>query len=224
MQVGLQFRQAFNDFLYLTEKGYPPRGFLKLVGDHYQLSDHERSMLYRGIVTHHKAEMRLGRSAMPDEISGKVIHVDGFNVLATISSYLLGRPVFIALDGFLRDASRFRGNLDKIKKYQAAINCIEGYLENRLINTCIFYLDSEVSFHEEIVDLLSGTQLYHSGIVSFLVSGKVDEELCHVKHGYVATSDSEIIDLSEVKIFDLAKEVLTHHFHPDFFDLRQFSV
>ena len=90
MAFSNNFNEATGDYYFLVQKGYHPRGFLQLVGDRYELTSHERTMLYRGIVPEKIAEIRRLKSVNPEEVKSKELSIDGFNVILTISAYLHG--------------------------------------------------------------------------------------------------------------------------------------
>ena len=98
------FQEAIVDYTYLIEKNYPRKTILKMVGDRYQLRSAERSMLYRGVCSRDESLNRKNKklAALPENA---VLHIDGYNVIRTIGSYLSGKQVFISVDGFLRDAA-----------------------------------------------------------------------------------------------------------------------
>ena len=107
------FIDAVSDYLYLLEKNYPQKLILKIVGDRYQLSGTERSMLYRGIQRTEDCENRKMKicAGLTQNVD---LFIDGYNVIRTIGSYLLGLTVFISMDGYLRDASEMhRATLKK---------------------------------------------------------------------------------------------------------------
>ena len=80
------FIKAAKDYFYLAQKGYPPRGFLQLVGDRYELTSLERTMLYRGIAPGIIAEQRKQKLSGLDAIQNQELFIDGFNVILTISA------------------------------------------------------------------------------------------------------------------------------------------
>jgi len=46
--------------------------------------------------------------------------------------------------------------------------------------------------------------------------------LKNIEEGFVATSDSNIIDKAKVNIFDLARYTIFYHFNPNFIDMGLF--
>lgn len=52
----------------------------------------------------------------------------------------------------------------------------------------------------------------------------VDSVLTKYKSGLIASSDSELIDHSQIRVFDLARFVLQTRYSPDFFDLTYINL
>ena len=61
-------------------------------------------MLFRGVALEAVIKKRNSKIIKsPDPYADYMI--DGYNVIRTIGSYLIGNLVFVSMDGFLRDAS-----------------------------------------------------------------------------------------------------------------------
>ena len=217
MKISDNFIEAATDYRYLTERGYPPRGFLLLVGNRYSLSDAERTILYRGIAPEQKNRNRRKKMILPEETGQLPMHIDGFNVLVTLASYLSGKPVFLSTDGILRDAAALRGKLSFTAKTAEAIVLLEKYLE-KFKSEKYIYLDKKVDFHQRVIDHFGRWPKVKRNI-SFIVSSSVDKELSELTAGVAATSDSEIIDATGARIFDMTRHLLEEKFNPGFFDL-----
>jgi hypothetical protein len=128
MEVDEYFIRAVNDYFYLTQRGYPVKGFLMLVGNRYGLNSIQRSILYRGIASDGDNKRRMKKLITTIEIENQHFYIDGFNVLTTIASYLLGKVVFISSDGILRDASVLKGKLTFSSKMAEAVMLLHQYL------------------------------------------------------------------------------------------------
>lgn len=213
------FIEAAKDYCYLLDRGYPQRGFLSLVGDRYKLTNRERSMLYRGLASREQVNRR--KQKIITEYDGRSkLCIDGFNVITTVSSYLLGLPLFISLDEFLRDASQRRGKLEENIKMEEAVQLIAGYLQETKVASVDVYLDEAGEITGKVQSLiLAETQKLFIDC-NILISKNVDKALMTVNDGMVCTSDSEIIDHAPGRIFDLAFFVLHHFYHPELMDLR----
>lgn len=214
------FKEAVIDYFYLVQKGYPPRGFLQLVGDRYHLASQERTMLYRGIVPEIVAKIRKLKAINQTLICGQELFIDGFNVILTISAYLLGLPLFMANDGFLRDASALRGKINMQNKLMEAINLLVEFTETINTEKIHIFLDQKVKIHQEILKLLLEIQKRNFKIFELHISDNVDKELKSISSGIVCTSDSGIIESCNSPLFDLAFHVIKTRFCPQILNLH----
>ena len=218
------FKNAIYDYIYLLEKEYPQKAILKLIGDRYLLSGIQRTMLYRGITTKENSLKRTSKLITENLLSNQILHIDGYNVLITIGSYLNGNTVFVGNDNFLRDASEIHGKIFRTELFDRALILIFDYLKKINIKEVFFYLDKPVSFSGKLC-LKIDEQLKN-----YKIQGKAetfnspDFQLKNIKEGFCATSDSTIIDNSKVKVFDLARNTILYHFKPGFIDLLGFYV
>ncbi len=222
MNFSKDFQTAVNDYLLLLNKQYPQKAILKLIGDRYALNSTERSMLYRGITSSKNAAKRAKKLIFEKNIKNQSIHIDGYNVLITIGSYLNGNVVFIGNDRYLRDASEIHGKIFRTELFERAVILILVYLEKLKVSEINFYLDQPVSFSGKL------SQNINKIIKDYHLTGKAevynspDYILKNIKEGIVATSDSTIIDKAKVNIFDLARNTIFYHFNPNFIDMGLF--
>jgi hypothetical protein len=215
-----EFKDAVTDYSYLLEKGYPRKSMLKLVGDRYQLRSVERSMLYRGVCSTSEMLLRQQKTLRllhaPADLS-----IDGYNVIRTIGSYLSGKQVFISMDGFLRDAAEMHSSVLKEGLLDRIINLIFSYLKKQKIKSLKVFLDRPISKSGELAHLINRRLPEESISGSAQTEYSPDHHLKDIKAGVISTSDSAIIDNSQVKVFDLAKAVIEYHFSPDFLFLGE---
>ena len=209
------FEKAVADYLYLLEKGYPQKTILKIVGDRYQLISVERSMLYRGVVT--KGERDLRRTKKLGNLpSGASLNIDGYNVIRTTGSYLLGKPVFIAMDGFLRDAAEMHRSTLKKKILDRTLEMLINYLVSVAPQNVVIYLDEPVSKSGDLASRLKELFEQNGLKGNALTVHSPDHHLKAVSQGVICTADSAVIDQSNTKVFDLARAVLDSVFEPEY--------
>ncbi|MCD4684144.1 MAG: DUF434 domain-containing protein [Bacteroidales bacterium] len=220
MEFSDDFAIAVQDYYDLLEKKYPQKSIHKLVGDRYKLSGTERSMLYRGVSTKEENKLRSEKLIPEELVKDQDLYVDGFNQILTIASYLNGNVVFISSDGFLRDASEIHGKIFRSELLSRSIELILIYCDSLNIDQLVFYIDQQVNNHEKLKNNLSSPSSGHNSDIEIILSDKVDKRLKEVSTGIIATSDSQIIEKTDLKIFDLACQTLKFHFHPKFFDIN----
>lgn len=215
MQFSLVFKNAVEDYSYFLQKEYPQKGSLKLVGDRHKLNRSERSMLYRGISMETENNSRSKKLVQAERLSEKVLLVDGLNQILTIASYLNGNIVYISSDGLLRDASEIHGKAFRTELLSKSVELIDKYCKTLNLKQLVFYLDQQVNKLEKIRNLLV-KKIPASQII---ISDQVDKALVNSKSGIIATSDSQVIDKSKLKVFDFSFHTLKFHFNPNFPDL-----
>jgi len=214
------FNIAVRDYRFLLENGYPQKGILKLVGDRYELSGVERSILYRGVTTQKEVVRRKSKlTNLVNQISE--LHIDTFNQILTIGSYLNGNIVFISEDGLLRDASEIHGKAFANKLLERSIELIFSFFSEKQIEKSMFYIDRQVGAHQTVAEMIIRYSIKYKTGSEVFFSETVDKDISKINTGVIATSDSEIIDRSTVPVFDLARNVLSFHFKPEFIRLNQ---
>lgn len=220
MLITPDFLNAVSDYRFLLERRYSLKNILKIVADRYKLNSIQRSFLYRGITSKDLALKRKSKLITEKQTTGAIMHVDLYNVLLTVNSYLKGKPVFIACDGYLRDAGELKGKISQNSSFDRPVDLILSFLSTIDLNEVIFYIDSPVQCSKELENLLK------SLFIQYKLNGKierikeVDKLLCQQKEGVIVTSDTEIIDKTILKMFDLAKNVLKYHFNAHFVNLQ----
>ena len=219
MVLSLPFREAARDYLYLLEKNYPQKAIIKIIGDRYSLTGTERTLLYRGLTTSNNKTRRAGLLWNVANIKQEELHIDGYNVLITIGSYLNGNLVFIANDNFLRDASEIHGKVFRTSLFDRSISLLLEYLKHIEIKTIHFYLDQPVSKSGELANKIHSLMQKAGFKGSSSTVASPDYMLKNLDDGIVCTSDSTIIDHTQRGLFDLARHTISHHFDPDFLDL-----
>jgi hypothetical protein len=111
MDVEQTLTLAIKDYKFLLDRGYPQKSILKMVGDKYQLSGTARSVLHRGVCSSAQIKSRKKKKIGETDLKNQVIHIDLYNILFVIGSYLNGTLVFVSNDGFLRDTSELHGKI-----------------------------------------------------------------------------------------------------------------
>ena len=213
------FFDAANDYFFLLNRGYPEKAGLKLVGDRHRLSGNQRNCLYRGITSKVMASQR--KSKLIQDIKNQILHVDGYNVIFTIMNYLLGKTLFIANDGLLRDSGESYGKIENEKIFSRASELALGYLSDNRPGRLTIYLDSTVK------NFKTHSKLLEKALTDHRISGKIlslkhaDSGLKEIKDGIMATSDSEIIDSTSIKVVDAARQTLEMTFNIQVLDLEK---
>ena len=204
---------AVRDYRLFLERGYPESTLKKVVGDRHRLSGEERLILFRGVATEETDRSRNRKILSPDELSGKPLAVDFYNVAFTILNYRLGRPVFRATDGYLRDAGALHGRLGRESRLDWVLTPLIETLLSYGPGEVVFYLDSPVSHSGDHARSLKqicaryGRPHWRAEVVP-----SADYPLRRNRSALIATGDSAIIDECTTGVVDLAALVLKERF------------
>src|SRR5437588_95661 len=101
-EAWLALRSAVGDLCWLLDRGYAGRSALKLVGDRYRLAQRQRVAVGRCSCSRAASESRRARQLAVDQLPGRVVAIDGYNVLTTVEAALAGGVLLIGRDGVLR--------------------------------------------------------------------------------------------------------------------------
>ncbi len=220
--IGLKFRDAAKDYLYLLEHNYPQKAILKLIGDRYALSSVERSVLYRGISSARESAGRAAKLVSPDSVTGSVLNIDGYNVLITIGSYLNGNLVFISSDHFVRDASEIHGKAFRNELFNKAILLIFSYLQSNQPREINFFFDKPVSHSGELCEKINILLNHYEIKGSAITLPSPDHYLKMLDSGLIATSDSSVIEHCKTGIIDLPQAVIRFHYKREMSDIASY--
>ncbi|MHA1860905.1 MAG: DUF434 domain-containing protein, partial [Candidatus Ranarchaeia archaeon] len=198
--------EAASDLRYLLNRGYNREGALRLIVDRYLLSKEDRMVLYRNIYRTDVVNQRMKKIVKPSDIRDQIIRIDGYNVLITIETGIMGDFIVQGDDGFLRDiAGRHRsytGGEVTSNALEMIINGIDKLKPSKV--TILF--DRPISHSGKLSSLC--TRLFRERNILGVseTSHHVDRDLLS-EQGIICSSDSVILD-SARSIFDFAKFIL----------------
>ena len=212
-----EFIFAARDYYYLLDSGYPQKSVLKLVSDKFALNRYQRILLYRGITSSSAVGIR--HSKTTGELESSELHIDTYNVLYTISNYILGRTVFVSNDGFLRDTGEVFKKLSAEKLFDQVIRMVFDYLSTQHPYIIRFHIDSPVPFSGKLAVFLNNMIENYSLKGEATTVKSPDHTLKQLNQGVIATSDSAIMDQTGGMITDLPRQVISTYYQPEFIDL-----
>lgn len=219
MHLSDNFRLALGDYVWLLEKKYPEKSIHELVSTHYALNHFERSMLYRGIAPKGKAIARKSRLITIEQLNNRTLHIDLFNALFTIAAYLRGFPVYLSNDGLLRDASESHDSHEWVDHLEKALVLLLEHIDGLSNHKVVFYLDNPLHLSGYVakeIEKRSGLFKVETEVISHK---SPDHLIRKAADGVLATSDSTIIDRSDLPVFDLPCYILVKAYEPKFLDL-----
>lgn len=203
--VGNLLREAAVDVRYLADRGYPKASAIRFVSDHYRLPEDERFVLARVVVTCKIAEDRRKKALSLEEIKGRVLWVDGYNVVITTESLLKGLPVYQCDDGVLRDAQGiFKSYRASWVTILAQIKILEVLAEASPART-EFIFDQQISMSGNLTSEIREEMRTRSLEGTARTARDVDRLLKDTS-AVVATGDGNIIDAAAA-VLDLPLEI-----------------
>ncbi len=158
------------------------------------------------------------RIASPASASDATVTIDGYNVLLTLYHYSTGYPVFLCRDGLVRDAGLSHGRSARPERLEEVARRLFGTLcTGAPPKTLRIILDEAVTHSRDHAALLRaawGTVAVENRVPGFdlYLSSAADADLAAVAEGFLATSDSQVIERSTLPVLDLPRWVLEESF------------
>ncbi|MEM8909724.1 MAG: DUF434 domain-containing protein [Bacteroidota bacterium] len=191
--------EACNDLGYLLSRGYAAPSALQLVGNRYRLNKRQRQAITRISASQQAISKRQAALCPLESVKGKVVDIDGFNLLILLESALSGAYLFKARDGTYRDISSVHGSYKRVQQTEAAIQLIGQTLlafEAKAVN---WYLDQPISNSGRLkTRLLAISREQGFPWDVFLVYGP-DQVLAKSEH-FVLTADGWILEQAKAWI------------------------
>lgn len=189
-------RKAVRDLSWLRTRGYAENSSVKLVGDRYRLTARQRVAVARCSCGDAALAARRDREIELKEGKGKVLLVDGFNVLITIEAALAGGVLLRGRDGCIRDMSSMHGNYRVLDNTEAAVKLVLESIATNGFSKTIWYLDSPVSNSGRLRTLIEkiATSFPEVSLEVRLVKDPDPVLKRSADRGIVATADSGILD------------------------------
>jgi hypothetical protein len=110
---------ARDDLKCLLDRGYRKDSALGFVADHHHLDAKARNRLMRETYSNDEISDTESKITPIEEIKGKDLVIDGFNVLITVETGFSGGELFLSMDGIVRDNTMAFANY-KIRDETAA--------------------------------------------------------------------------------------------------------
>jgi len=185
--------KAVTDIRYLLDRGYPGKGAITFVCNHYRLDIQWRYVFTRVVFGRDTINRRREKTVKCEDMEGEVVWVDGYNVLIGVESALKGEPVYLCDDGFLRDTRGVFRNYRCSELTEMAMDEILEVLTVFVPFQVEFLFDSQISKSKEMARWLENKLKYVGLTGCARTSRHVDHDLKQ-SNGIIATADGSIID------------------------------
>ncbi len=198
---------ALADYSLLLTKGYAQKSALKLVGDKFSLRERQRLAIMRSACLDEQLESRSRRCIGIEELAGKTVAVDGYNVLITIEAAMSRGVIFRGRDGCFRDLASVHGTYRKVTETIPAVELIGQFLREAGAVEALWLLDSPVSNSGRLKTLIGELARKNNWNWEIELLLSPDAELKKTD-AVVASSDSVVLD-GCWKWTNLAAEIIT---------------
>jgi len=197
---------AVADLSWLLERGYAIVSAVKLVGDRWSLTERQRLAVRRAACSDTALSRRLKRRMAAAELDGRVLLIDGFNVVTTVEAALGGGVVLGCRDGTFRDVAGVHGTYRKVAETMPAVELIGARLLQLAVGQARWLFDRPVSNSGRIqAMLLEAAQTSGWAWTVELVDDP--DPVLKDSAEVVASADSAILDHCQ-RWFNLARDVI----------------
>ena len=198
-------RQAVADFSLLLTRGYAVPSALKLVGDHFNLTERQRTAVQRASCSDEARENRK-RSEIPRaQIANQPLVIDGYNILTTLETALSGGAIFACRDGCFRDMASIHGTYRRVEETLPALKLLRDFLKSANSGPITILLDSPVSNSGRLKAVIEEANPHWK---VELVSNP--DPILAASPQIVVSADSVILDQAK-RWLNLAQHIVTSH-------------
>ena len=215
-------RKALADYSMLLTKGYATNSSLKLVGDHFALTQRQRLAIMRSACSDQQLQIRQSKQIDVSQLKDQPILIDGYNLLITTEAALSSAPIFIGRDGCMRDLAGIHGSYRKVTETIPAIELIAKHLHDLGIASARWLLDSPVSNSGKLKTLIRELAEKNNWPWQIDLLTNPDKELIAAEQT-VATSDSNILD-NCTRWTNLPPQIITKTPKPNLINLSPSSI
>jgi hypothetical protein len=113
---------------FLLERGYAETSVVDVVGRRHSLEARQRLALQRMMCSTSARRARAERLRPLEAASGRVLEVDGFNLVIGLEVALSGGPLLRGADGAYRDLAGLRGSYHPVLETDRALELVGGLL------------------------------------------------------------------------------------------------
>jgi hypothetical protein len=195
------------DYCWLLSRGYAEPSALKVVGDHFCLTQRQRLAVMRCSCSDEALLCRRRSQVGIEALRGQVLLLDGYNVLTTVEAALAGGVILLAQDGCYRDMASMHGTFRTVQETVPALTLVGEFLSAAGAARCVWYLDSPVSNSGRLKQLMAGLAGERGWDWRIELVLSPDAVLAAADE-IVATADSVILDRCK-RWFNLGREVVT---------------
>ena len=186
-------RRAVADYSMLLTLGYAAASSLKLICDHFSLTQRQRAAVMRCACSDDQVRQRAERRVPASGLRGQTLAIDGYNLLITAETSLSGGYVFRGRDGCWRDIAGLHGTYRKVDETIPALEWLAGRLDGLGVASVIWLLDRPVANSGRLRALMYELAQTDHRPWQIELTDSPDRDLIAADR-VIATSDSAILD------------------------------
>ena len=194
------------DLSWLLTREYAAKSALKLVGDHLQLHERQRTAVMRCACGDASLRHRKRTEVVPADVRNLPLLIDGYNVLTSIEAALAGGVVIEGRDSCYRDMASMHGTFRQVAETMPAVELIGRVLADLGIGQAVWYLDRPVSNSGRLKTTLLAAAERNQWPWEVQLVASPDAVLA-TSESLIATADSVILDRCR-KWFNLARHAI----------------
>jgi len=202
--------RAVSELAWLLSHGYNITSSLKLVGDRYGLRERQRLAVGRSACSEQDRIRRKEHCVSVEQLRGQPVVIDGFNLMITIEAALGRGPLFVGVDGCVRDLSSVHGSYRSVEETDRAISMVGEALQDLGVASVLWLLDRPVSNSGRLASKITDLAARQGWPWQVEVVFNPDSTII-ASPAVAITSDSSILDRVErwadLKSYLLAREI-----------------
>lgn len=199
----LRLREAASDLAWLFNRGYASTSALKIVGDRYSLVARQRVAVARCTCSDEATSRRQRHHIQADQLEGRELWIDGYNVLTSLEAALSGGVILHARDGCYRDMASMHGSYRKVEETIPALHILGDLLAEWKVASCRWLFDQPVSNSGRLKTVLQEIAEERGWNWNVFLVPDPDRDLIATDQ-IVASADSQVLD-SAAQWFNLAR-------------------
>lgn len=137
--------RAQEELQFLLDRGYPLKSANSFVANHHQLTVRQALAVMRSTAPSQSLAARKTKQLAPDELAGRVLHIDGFNQIIGLEVALSDGVLLKGQDGCIRDLAELRGTYRLIGQTREAIRILREVATVLHVSGVSILLDEPVS-------------------------------------------------------------------------------
>lgn len=193
-EAAASLRLAVADLSWLLGHGYARTSALKLVGDRHELRERQRIAVGRAACADALREERLRRQLSTEDLRGRDVMVDGFNLLVSLEAALGGGVLLWCRDGCVRDMSSVHGSYHSVAETEHAILSVGARLKEMEVRSVHWLLDSPVSNSGRLAQRIREMAEEHGWPWTVEAVFNPDSALIAATDAVAVSSDAMVID------------------------------